>query len=71
MHLEGYGINVGAKAKFNLLQAKNSTEAIRLLAHRLSVGRSGKLIAKNNYLNTNLFIDGRPDIVDPASYAPS
>ena len=25
----------------------------------------------NNHLNTNLIIDGRPDIVDPASYAPS
>ena len=71
MHLEGYGLSEGSKANFNLLQAKDTIEAIRLRAHRLAVVRGGKLIAKNNHLNTNLIIDGRPDIVDPASYAPS
>ena len=71
MHLEDYGINVGAKANFNLLQAKNSIEAIRLRAHRLSVVRSGKLIATNVPLKAELLIEGRPDIVDPASYAPN
>ena len=71
MHLDGYGLSEGSKANFNLLQAKDTIEAIRLRAHRLAVVRGGKLIAKNNHLNTNLIIDGRPDIVDPASYAPS
>ena len=71
MHLEGYGLNKGSKANFNLLQAKDPIEAIRLRAHRLAIVRGGRLIAKNTHLATNLFIDGRPDIVDPASYAPS
>ena len=70
MHLEDYGIDSGAKANFNLLQAKNPIEAIRLRAHRLAVVRSGKLIATNAPLKAELLIEGRPDIVDPASYAP-
>ena len=70
MHLEDYGIDSGAKANFNLLQAKNPIEAIRLRAHRLAVVRSGKLIATNSPLKAELLIEGRPDIVDPASYAP-
>ena len=70
MHLEDYGISVGSKANFNLLQAKNTIEAIRLRAHRLAVIRNGKLIAGNNPLNTELHIQGRPHFVDPASYAP-
>jgi cytosine deaminase len=71
MHLEDYGISVGSKANFNLLQAKNIIEAIRLRAHRLAVVRSGKLIAGNTPLNTELHIQGRPHFVDPASYAPN
>ena len=70
MHLEDYGISVGSKANFNLLQAKDTIEAIRLRAHRLAVIRNGKLIAGNNPLNTELHIQGRPHFVDPASYAP-
>jgi cytosine deaminase len=70
MHLEDYGISVGSKANFNLLQATDTIEAIRLRAHRLAVIRNGKLIAGNNPLNTKLHIQGRPHFVDPASYAP-
>ena len=71
MHLEDYGITVGSKANFNLLQAKDSIEAIRLRAHRLAVIRNGKLIARNTPMNTELQIKGRPVFVDPASYAPN
>jgi cytosine deaminase len=71
MHLEDYGISVGSKANFNLLQAKDSIEAIRLRAHRLAVIRNGKLIARNTPMNTELQIKGRPVFVDPASYAPN
>jgi len=70
MHLEGYGISVGSKANFNLLQAKDTIEAIRLRAHRLSVVRGGKLISRNAPLSSELFIEGRPTIVDPSAYAP-
>ena len=71
LHLDDYGIETGSKANFNLLQAKNPIEAIRLRAHRLAVVRSGKLIATNAPLEAALLIKGRPDIVDPASYAPN
>ena len=71
LHLDDYGIETGSKANFNLLQAKNPIEAIRLRAHRLAVVRSGKLIATNAPLEAELLIEGRPDIVDPASYAPN
>ena len=70
LHLEDYGISVGSKANFNLLQAKDTIEAIRLRAHRLSVVRGGKLISRNAPLNSELFIEGRPTIVDPSAYAP-
>ena len=71
MQLDDYGIETGSKANFNLLQAKNPIEAIRLRAHRLAVVRSGKLIATNAPLEAELLIEGRPDFVDPASYAPN
>ena len=70
LHLEDYGISVGSKANFNLLQAKDTIEAIRLRAHRLSVVRSGKLIATNVPLKAELLIEGRPNIIDPSTYAP-
>ena len=71
MHLDDYGISVGSKANFNLLQAKDTIEAIRLRAHRLAVIRNAKLIARNTPMNTELNITGRPSFVDPASYAPN
>ena len=70
LHLEDYGISVGSKANFNLLQAKDTIEAIRLRAHRLSVVRGGKLISRNAPLNSELLIEGRPNIIDPSTYAP-
>ena len=70
LHLEDYGISVGSKANFNLLQAKDTIEAIRLRAHRLSVVRGGKLISRNAPLNSELLIEGRPNIIDPSAYAP-
>jgi len=70
LHLEDYGISVGSKANFNLLQAKDTIEAIRLRAHRLFVVRGGKLISRNAPLNSELLIEGRPNIIDPSTYAP-
>ena len=71
MNLEGYGIEKGYKANFNLLQARDPIEAIRLKAHRLLVVRSGKIIAKNSPILTEMFIEGRPTSVDLSYYAPS
>jgi cytosine deaminase len=70
MGLEGYGIEKGAFADFNLLQAKDSIEAIRLRAHRLRVVRRGKIIARNAPLSSEMDLPGRPTTIDPSSFAP-
>ncbi len=69
MGLEGYGLEPGCAANMNLLQAKDKIEAIRLRAHRLAVIRAGKVIARNDPVETKLSLDGRPDRIDPTSYA--
>jgi cytosine deaminase len=70
MGLDGYGIAVGCNANFNILQAQNSIEAVRLRAHRINIIRQGRVIAANGAISTNLFLEGRPQKVDPASFAP-
>ncbi|MEJ8472936.1 amidohydrolase family protein [Roseibium algae] len=68
--LNGYGLDVGCKADFLLLQAKDTIEAIRLKATRLAVVKSGKVISETAPRIANLSLAGRPDTVDPATYAP-
>ena len=70
MGLEGYGLEPGCKANMVLLQAKDPIEAIRLRARRLAVIREGRIIARNEPAKTELFIDGRPDSIDPANMVP-
>ena len=70
MGLDGYGLSVGCNANFNILQAKNSIEAIRLRAHRINIIRRGKIIASNPSISTRLSLSGRPRVVDPASFSP-
>ena len=69
MGLDGYGIAVGCNANFNILQAQNSIEAVRLRAHRINIIRQGRVIAANGAISTDLFLEGRPQKVDPASFA--
>ena len=71
MGLENYGIKPGCAANFNLLQARDRIEAIRLRAHRLAVVRKGFVIATNTPINTDLHLFGRPNLLDPAAYSPS
>ena len=71
MGLENYGIKPGCAANFNLLQARDRIEAIRLRAHRLAVVRKGCVIAENTPINTGLNLFGRPNLLDPADYSPS
>jgi cytosine deaminase len=71
MGLEDYGLYVGCAANFNLLQAHDRIEAIRLRAHRLAVVRKGRVISKNAPINTEMSLEGRPRLVDPASYSPT
>lgn len=71
MGLEDYGLYVGCAANFNLLQAHDRIEAIRLRAHRLAVVRKGRVISKNAPINTEMSLEGRPRLVDPAAYSPT
>ena len=62
--LEGYGLQVGARADFVLLQARDPVEAIRLRATRLAVVRGGQVIAQTPAATATLSLPGRPDSVD-------
>lgn len=68
--LEDYGLEPGRRADMVLLQAADPIEAIRLKATRLAVIRGGKVIARTPARVTALALDGRPQTVDPADYAP-
>ena len=68
--LEGYGLEPGCNADMIVLQAKDPIDAIRTKATRLHVIRRGKVIASQTRSITNLSLEGRPAIVDPADYAP-
>jgi cytosine deaminase len=62
--LEGYGIAVGNRADFVLLQARDPIEAIRLRATRLTVVRRGQIIAGTPAATACLTLPGRPATVD-------
>jgi cytosine deaminase len=70
MGLKGYGIAVGRRADFVLLQARSAVEAIRLKPTRLVVVKGGRVIARTPARRTALFLDARPTLIDPAAYAP-
>jgi len=71
MELEGYGLEPGCNADLVMLQARDPIEAIRLKAARLAVIRRGNVIAEAPARVTRLNLDGRPQEVDPAAYAPA
>jgi len=62
--LEGYGLDVGCRADFVLLQARSAVEAIRLRAARLLVVRGGEVIARTPAATAELQLPGRPGQVD-------
>ena len=70
MGLEGYGLEVGCHADMVILQAQDPAEAIRLRPNRIKVIRRGKVIAETAPEVSRLSLDGRPEALDPASYAP-
>ncbi|WP_319772562.1 amidohydrolase family protein [Breoghania sp.] len=70
MGLEGYGLEPGCNADMVILQARDPLEALRLKATRLAVIKRGKLIARTLPRVASLNLAGRPETVDPASYAP-
>ena len=71
MGLENYGLAVGCHGDLVLLQARDPIEAIRLKAARLAVVRRGRVIAEGAARTSRLHLDGRPELVDAADYAPS
>jgi cytosine deaminase len=62
--LEGYGLQVGCRADFVLLQAHSPVEALRLRAHRLLVVRGGRVLARSQPLHTELCLPGRSTGLD-------
>ncbi|MEF7615155.1 amidohydrolase family protein [Aquincola sp. MAHUQ-54] len=62
--LEGYGLDVGCRADFVLLQARSPVEALRLRAHRLLVVRGGAVLAQAPPVQATLSLPGRPSGVD-------
>jgi cytosine deaminase len=68
--LKDYGLDVGCHADLVMLQARDAIEAIRLKAQRLLVVRRGRIVAQSPPTVMSLMLEGRPDRVDPAAYAP-
>ncbi|MBC7939064.1 MAG: amidohydrolase family protein [Chitinophagaceae bacterium] len=68
--LQGYGLEVGCRADFVLLQARSPEEAIRLRAQRLCVVRGGAVLSRMAPANAVLALPGRPGSVDFTRQAP-
>jgi cytosine/creatinine deaminase len=62
--LEGYGLDVGCRADFVLLQAASPEEALRLRAQRLLVVRAGTVLSRMAPAVAELSVLGRPTRVD-------
>ncbi len=62
--LEGYGLDVGCRADFVLLQATSPEEALRLRAQRLLVVRGGTVLSRMAPAVAQLALPGRPARVD-------
>jgi len=63
-------IRVGGPATMVLLQARDKIEAVRMKPTRLAVIKNGAIIARTPPKIASLSLPGRPDTLDPASYAP-
>jgi len=63
-------LRAGGPASMVLLQARDPIEAVRLKATRLVVIRKGKVLSRTAPRVAALSLPGRPDMVNPAAYAP-
>jgi cytosine deaminase len=63
-------LRVGGPATMVVLQARDPIEAIRMKATRLAVIREGRVLSRIPARVATLSLDGRPDTLDPADYAP-
>ena len=64
MGLQGYGLEVGCFADLVVLQARDPAEALRLKPARLAVIRRGRVIARTVPKLGELFLEGRPGVID-------
>lgn len=71
MNLPDPTIREGGPADMVVLQAQDTIEAVRMKATRLHVIKRGKVIAQTPPRIPALHLDGRPNTLDPASYAPN
>ncbi|WP_434064108.1 amidohydrolase family protein [Roseateles aquae] len=62
--LQGYGLEPGCRADFQLLQARDPVEAIRLRATRLLVVRGGQVLSRSAPAQAELQLPGRPSRLD-------
>lgn len=62
LHLEGYGIEEGNEANFIVLNAEDGYHAVRLQAEVLYSVRSGRIIAKTEPKQTNVFFEEKQPI---------
>jgi len=62
--LADYGLAVGCRADFVLLQARSVHEALRLRAQRLAVVRGGRVVSRMPPATAELALPGRPAQVD-------
>lgn len=70
MNLPDPTLREGGPADLVILQAGDPIDAVRLRATRLLVIRAGSVIAETAPTSTRLRLDGRPETVDAADYAP-
>jgi cytosine deaminase len=63
-------LRVGGPATVVILQARDPIEAVRMKATRLAVIRNGRVLAETTPRVASLSLPGRPDRLDPATYAP-
>lgn len=64
MGLADYGLDIGCRADFVLLQARDPVEAVRLRATRLAVVRRGRVVAETPPATAWLNLPERPPTVD-------
>ena len=64
MGLNEYGLQVGKRADFVILQARDPIEAIRLRAARLYVIRAGKVLARTPPVQSELTLGPESHSID-------
>ncbi|CAN0592318.1 unnamed protein product [Ectocarpus sp. 12 AP-2014] len=70
MGLPDSSLRVGGPASMVVLQARDPIEAVRMKPTRLFVIREGRVLSQTPARQASLHLEGRPDTLNPADYAP-